>query len=75
MHDELAARIAALAADYVALVDTMRGGQYADEDEYRTLSSQRTVVHDELIRLTGLEERPAMYGYCRDLLAGRSRAV
>jgi hypothetical protein len=32
------------------------------------------VVHDELIRLTGLDERPAMYGYCREILAGRSGA-
>lgn len=68
---DLAARIAALAEDYVTLVDAMRGGQYADEDEYRTMSGQRTVVHDELIWLTGIDDRPAMYGYCRDLLAGR----
>lgn len=67
--DEEAARIRVLAAEYVELVDMMRNGQYADAEEYRALSSQRTLVHDELIRMTGLTERKAMYGYCRALLA------
>lgn len=42
----------------------MRGGQYADDEEYHQLGSQRTLTHDELIRLTGLIDRKAMYGYC-----------
>lgn len=62
-------RLLALAGEYVELVEAMREGRYADDEEYRQLSSQRTVVHDELIQLTGLEERPAMYGYCRRLLS------
>ena len=62
-------RIRALAAEYVELVDLMRAGQHADDEEYRTLSSQRSLVHDDLITLTGVTERPAMYGYCRALLA------
>lgn len=72
MDDATAARIKTLAAEYVELVDMMRGGQYADDDEYRQLSSQRTLTHDELIRLTGVTERKAMYGHCRALLAGES---
>lgn len=67
--NERFARIRALAEEYVTLVDLMRQGQYADDAEWRQLSSQRSLVHDELITLTGLLERPAMYGYCRELLA------
>lgn len=70
MDDATNARVHTLAAEYVELVDMMRGGQYADDDEYRQLSSQRTLTHDELIRLTGVTDRKAMYGYCRALLAG-----
>lgn len=62
-------RLLALAGEYVELVEAMREGRYADDEEWRQLSSQRTVVHDELIRLTELEDRPAMYGYCRSLLS------
>jgi len=70
MDDATTAHIKTLAAEYVELVDMMRGGQYADDEEYRQLSSQRTLIHDELIRLTGVTERKAMYGHCRALLAG-----
>lgn len=62
-------RLLVLASEYVELVEAMREGRYADDEEWRQLSSQRTVVHDELIQLTGLEERPAMYGYCRQVLS------
>jgi hypothetical protein len=48
-----------LAAEYV---DAMRNGQYNDDDEYRALSSARTTTHDELIAMTGLEDRSKMYG-------------
>lgn len=65
-----AARIRALAEEYVALVEQMREGRYDDDKEYRTLSSQRSLVHDELIALTGLADRKAMYTYCREFLAG-----
>ena len=70
MHDETTARIHTLAAEYVELVELMRNGQYADAEEWQALSSQRMCTHDELIRLTGVTDRPAMYGYCRALLAG-----
>lgn len=68
---EVAGRIHTLAAEYVELVDQMRGGQYDDDEAYRHLSSQRTLIHDELIQLTGVTERKAMYRYCRELLRGR----
>lgn len=69
MHEDEAVRIRILAAEYVELVELMREGQFADDEEYRQLSSQRTLTHDELIRITGLADRKAMYGYCRQLLA------
>jgi hypothetical protein len=63
--------IRTLAAEYVALVDAMRQGQYSDAAERHILSSQRSVVHDQLIALTGLTDRPAMYAFCRMLLASQ----
>ncbi len=36
----------ALTEEYVAYVDAMRGGQYADSDEWQRLSSERILVHD-----------------------------
>lgn len=59
-----------LATEYVLLVEQMRSGAYTDATEYRTLSSQRTLLHDDLIALTGVSARPAMYAHCRALLAG-----
>ena len=61
--------IVVLAEEYVELVEAMRAGQYDGEDAYQWVSSQRGLVHDAPIALTGLTDRPAMYGYCRDLLA------
>jgi hypothetical protein len=46
----------------------MRNGQYADQDEWQVMSSQRMLVHDELIVLTGVTDRSQMYAYCRNLL-------
>lgn len=60
-----------LAAEYVDLVTQMRSGQYTDDAERRELSSQRTLVHDELLRLTGrTRDDTDMYLFCRALLAG-----
>ena len=56
MRDEREGRLRALAEEYCQLVEQMRSGQY-DGDGYRALSSQRTVVHDELIALTGRTDR------------------
>ena len=62
-------RMQALTEEYVAYVDAMRGGQYADSDEWQRLSSERILVHDELLRLTGMTQRNDMYVYCRAVLA------
>jgi hypothetical protein len=53
-------RMRTLAEEYIALVDAMRQGQYSDAAERQILSSQRSVVHDQLIALIGLTDRPAM---------------
>lgn len=74
--DGRTSRLQALAEEYVAYVDAMRGGQYADSDEWQRLSSERMLVHDELLRLTGMTRRNDMYVYCRAVLAdaGAARA-
>jgi hypothetical protein len=69
MDHEIEARLRALAEEYVTYVEMMRGGQYTDSDEYQRMSADRTLVHDELLRLTGMTRRDDMYGYCRALLA------
>ena len=61
-------RLLTLASEYVQVVEMMRSGQYDGDEEYNTLSSQRTITHDELIQLTGITERSAMYAHCRELL-------
>lgn len=43
--------------------------RYADDAEWRVLSSERSLVHDELIAMTGLVERSGMYAYGPELLA------
>ncbi|HEU5013355.1 MAG TPA: hypothetical protein VFT66_12525 [Roseiflexaceae bacterium] len=73
MHDEQTGRLRALAEEYVTLVEAMRGGQYADSDEWQRMSSDRTLVHDELLSLTGMTRRDDMYRYCRDLLSTKAR--
>ena len=69
MHDEQTGRLRTLAEEYVTLVEAMRAGQYADSDEWQRMSSDRTLVHDELLRLTGMTRRDDMYRYCRELLS------
>ena len=69
MDDAVMAHLRLLAEEYVTLVEAMRGGQFADMDEYQRLSADRTLVHDELLRLTGMTRRDDMYRYCRELLA------
>jgi hypothetical protein len=72
MDDATNARLRTLAKEYIALVDAMRGGQYADTDEYQRLSADRTLVHDELLWLTGMTRRDDMDSHCRGLLAKRT---
>ena len=69
MDDETKARLRSLAEEYTVFVDMMRSGRYADSDEYQRLSADRTLVHDELLRITGMTRRNDMYSFCRDLLA------
>jgi hypothetical protein len=71
MDDETKAHLRTLAEEYVAVVDAMHGGQFADSDEYQRLSADRTLVHDELLRLTGMTRKNDMYRYCRTLLEQR----
>ena len=66
--DEETARIQILAEEYIALVEAMRNGEYADMEEWQRMSSERTLIHDELIERTGVTDRSKMYGYCRTLL-------
>jgi hypothetical protein len=68
MDSEQAAHLRSLAEEYVTLVDAMRSGQYADMDEYQRLSADRTLVHDELLRLTEMTRKNDMYRYCKTLL-------
>lgn len=75
LSPDVQARILILAAEYVALVEAMQCGQHADEGEWQALSSERTTTHDELIRLTGITDRRAMYPHCRALLAEQRAAL
>lgn len=45
-------RIRALAAEYLWYIDAMASGEY-EEEERRTLSAQRSIVHDALIAALG----------------------
>jgi hypothetical protein len=67
-------RLVALAEEYVGYVEAMRTGQFADDEEWRRLSSERTLVHDELLQMTGMTRKDDMYVFCRNLLADRRSA-
>jgi hypothetical protein len=69
MDDDTNTRLRLLAEEYVSYVEAMRNGQYADSDEWQQLSSARMLVHDDLLRLTGMTRRDDMYRYCREVLA------
>lgn len=68
-------RLLALAGEYVDLVQRMRGGAFESDQERQVLSSERTLVHDDLLALTGRTRADTdMYAYCRALLAGHQPA-
>jgi hypothetical protein len=69
---ELQRRLETLAGEYVTLVEAMRQGQYADDEEWQRLSADRTLVHDELLAPRGVTRGDDMYAHCRELLR-RSR--
>ena len=71
MDSEQVAHLRSLAEEYVTFVETMRAGQYTDSDEWQRLSSDRMLVHDELLRITGMTRRDDMYAFCRELLMQR----
>jgi hypothetical protein len=54
-----------LCQEYVALIDDMRHGRYA-QAELRTLDSQRQVTHNQLIAIVG--DQDDMYAYARAVL-------
>lgn len=59
-----------LALEYLAICADMQSGAH-DAAERRELSSQRTWIHDELVRVLGPEyDRPYdMKSHCRQLVA------
>lgn len=63
-------RLFLLAEEYTTLVEAQRSGEH-DETEYNAIGSQRTVVHNELLWLTGLTRETDMYHWCRMILSNR----
>jgi hypothetical protein len=63
--------ILSLARDYLFYADAMTTSRAYTTDELREIASQRSLVHDELIRVLGdAYARPYdMIAYCRQLLA------
>ena len=57
--------------NYISLMTLPDIGEY----DYQYLSSQRSIVHDELIDLTGLARPFDMIGYCQNLITGRARPI
>lgn len=46
--------IDSLCRDYLFYYNLMISGQIVQEEEYRDISAQRTLLHNELLELTGL---------------------
>ena len=64
----LAERIDALCSEYLFYVKAMSDGSL-EPDEYNTASSYRSIVHDELLQLTGLtRENTHMPNWARERL-------
>ena len=58
-------RVLSLCIEYTNLVDSMRHGRY-DADELRSLDSDRLVLHEQLMEMTGLDRTTDMYRFARD---------
>ena len=56
-----------IAREYLDTVAAIASGQYTLAEQYQ-LDSQRQWLHNELIRLTGLDPADDMVAYCRRLL-------
>ncbi len=66
MMDE---RIDLLCSEYLFYYGLMISGSIATDEEYRDTSAQCTLVHDELLRLTGLtREKTHMPSWAHDRL-------
>ena len=62
-----------LLKEYVDVVDAMGSGQYTTE-ETRTLDSERILLHDRILEITGLTRETDMYRHARDEMH-RARAL
>lgn len=56
-----------LAREYLHLIAEMSSGRYTVE-ELHQLDSDRQWLHNELVRLTGLDPTEDMHAYCRRVL-------
>jgi hypothetical protein len=69
------ARIDTLCHEYLAYIQMTDSG-FLTADERREVSAQRTIVHDELLLMTGLtRENTHMPAWTRQRLAGRILAL
>ena len=57
-----------LAREYVALLTTLRNGQYDGEAEWQTLDRERQTTHNELCRVLAVDRNEDMYRLCRNLI-------
>ncbi len=62
--------VKSLALEYLGLISLISSHSYHSDDERAALSSQRSFVHDELIRVLGSDyARPFdMTHYCQDMI-------
>ena len=69
MPTQIETYIRSLAVDYLFYIEAMDSGAY-DLDDLQKIASQRSICHDELIRLLGdAYARPFdMRAYCRQLV-------
>jgi len=56
-----------IAREYLDTIAAIGSGQYTTAEQYQ-LDSQRQWLHNELVRLTGLDPADDMVAYCRRLL-------
>ena len=61
------ANLLSLAREYLDLIAEMTSGRYPTA-EIHQLDSDRQWLHNELVRLTGLDPADDMHAYCRRLL-------
>ena len=52
-----------MAREYVEIVDAVLNGQY---DDLRAIDSHRLVLHEQILRYTGLTRATDMYRWCKN---------